>query len=163
MNKVILSLLVANHFGVLTRITNLFGQRGFNIDSLAVGETENKDFSRVTIATHGDENIINQIRLQLAKLEDVKIVSQIPDEQQFIREVALIKLKPHKNQLEALANLLEDVGARKQILEDECCIVELTATPATTNVFVEELREYHIQEACRTGGAALALTKETVY
>ena len=88
MNNVILSLLVENHFGVLTRITNLFSQRGFNIDSLAVGETENPGYSRVTIATHGDENIINQIRLQLDKLEDVKIVSLIPDEQQFIREVA---------------------------------------------------------------------------
>lgn len=163
MNKVILSLLVANHFGVLTRITNMFGQRGFNIDSLAVGETENDDYSRVTIATHGDENIITQIRLQLDKLEDVKIVSLIPDEQQFIREVALIKLKPNKNQLEALDGVLEDFGARKQIIEEGCCIIELTATPATINVFVEELREYHIQEVCRTGGAALALTKETVY
>lgn len=163
MNKVVLSLLVENHFGVLTRITNLFGQRGFNIDSLAVGETENIDYSRVTIETHGDENIINQIRLQLDKLEDVKIVSLIPDEKQFIREVALIKLKPKKSQLEALENLLVDFGARKQIIEDECCIVELTATPATIDVFAGELREFHIQEVCRTGGAALALTTEAVY
>lgn len=163
MNKVVLSLLVENHLGVLTRITSLFGQRGFNIDSLAVGETENMDYSRVTIETHGDENIINQIRLQLNKLEDVKIVSMIPDEQQFIREVALIKLKPKKNQLEALDQQLEDFGGRKQIIEDECCIVELTATPATIDVFIEELRVFHVQEICRTGGAALALTTETVY
>ena len=163
MNNVILSLLVENHFGVLTRITNLFSQRGFNIDSLAVGETENPGYSRVTIATHGDENIINQIRLQLDKLEDVKIVSLIPDEQQFIREVALIKLAPGKEQLEALDGVLEDFGGRKQIIEDDCCIIEVTATPATINFFVEELREYHIKEVCRTGCAALALSQETVY
>lgn len=163
MNEVIISLLVSNHFGVLTRITNLFGQRGFNIDSLAVGETENKEYSRVTIATHGDENIINQIRLQLDKLEDVKIVSLIPDELQFIREVALIKLKPKEHQGEALDDVLEDFGARKQIGEGDCCIVELTATPATINFFIEEIREFHIQELCRTGGAALALSRETLY
>ena len=68
MERNVLSLLVANHFGVLTRVTNLFGQRGFNIDSLAVGETENPRFSRITITTHGDERVINQIKLQLAKL-----------------------------------------------------------------------------------------------
>ena len=91
MERNVLSLLVANHFGVLTRVTNLFGQRGFNIDSLAVGETENPRFSRITITTHGDERVINQIKLQLAKLEDVKAVVEIPEEQLFIREVVLIK------------------------------------------------------------------------
>ena len=68
-----------NHFGVLTRVTNLFGQRGFNIDTLSVGETENPKFSRITITTRGDEGIINQIKLQLAKLEDVKKVEEIPE------------------------------------------------------------------------------------
>ena len=81
MERNVLSLLVANHFGVLTRVTNLFGQRGFNIDSLAVGETENPRFSRITITTHGDDRVINQIKLQLAKLEDVKAVVEIPEEQ----------------------------------------------------------------------------------
>ncbi|MEI3148119.1 MAG: acetolactate synthase small subunit [Merdibacter sp.] len=89
MNRAVLSMLVANHFGVLTRVTNLFGQRGFNIDSLAVGETENARYSRITITTHGDAASINQIKLQLDKLEDVKIVQEIPDEQLFIREVVL--------------------------------------------------------------------------
>lgn len=67
MERKVLSLLVANQFGVLTRVSNLFGQRGFNIDSLAVGETENPRFSRITITTHGNEAIINQIKLQLAQ------------------------------------------------------------------------------------------------
>ena len=71
--------------------------------------------------------------------------------------------KPGKEQLEALDGVLEDFGGRKQIIEDDCCIIEVTATPATINFFVEELREYHIKEVCRTGGAALALSQETVY
>ena len=98
MERKVLSLLVANQFGVLTRVSNLFGQRGFNIDSLAVGETENPRFSRITITTHGNEAIINQIKLQLAKLEDVKNVLEIPQDQLFIREVVLIKCEPTESQ-----------------------------------------------------------------
>ena len=97
MERKVLSLLVANQFGVLTRVSNLFGQRGFNIDSLAVGETENPRFSRITITTHGNEAIINQIKLQLAKLEDVKNVMEIPQEQLFIREVVLVKCEPRSS------------------------------------------------------------------
>ena len=92
MNRAVLSILVSNHFGVLTRVTNLFSQRGFNIDSLAVGETENENYSRITITTSGDAASVNQIKLQLDKLEDVKIVQEIPDEQLFIREVMLVKV-----------------------------------------------------------------------
>lgn len=112
MERNVLSLLVANHFGVLTRVTNLFGQRGFNIDSLAVGETENPRFSRITITTHGDERVINQIKLQLAKLEDVKAVVEIPEEQLFIREVVLIKAEPKKAQMEAFEQAVSDFGGR---------------------------------------------------
>ena len=119
MERNVLSLLVANHFGVLTRVTNLFGQRGFNIDSLAVGETENPRFSRITITTHGDERVINQIKLQLAKLEDVKAVVEIPEEQLFIREVVLIKAEPKKAQMEAFEQAVSDFGGRLQIVEGD--------------------------------------------
>ncbi|MEE1467378.1 MAG: acetolactate synthase small subunit, partial [Clostridium sp.] len=101
MNRAVLSLLVSNHFGVLTRVTNLFSQRGFNIASLAVGETENENYSRITITTSGDAASVNQIKLQLDKLEDVKIVQEIPDEQLFIREVMLVKVAPRPAQMEA--------------------------------------------------------------
>ena len=129
MERNVLSLLVANHFGVLTRVTNLFGQRGFNIDSLAVGETENPRFSRITITTHGDERVINQIKLQLAKLEDVKAVVEIPEEQLFIREVVLIKAEPKKAQMEAFEQAVSDFGGRLQIVEGDVYVIELTDTP----------------------------------
>ena len=156
MERKVLSLLVANQFGVLTRVSNLFGQRGFNIDSLAVGETENPRFSRITITTHGNEAIINQIKLQLAKLEDVKNVLEIPQDQLFIREVVLIKCEPKESQIAAF-------GGRCQIIEGSHYIVELTDTTDSINYFIEELREYHITEISRTGGVALQLSKETVY
>ena len=159
MNRAVLSILVSNHFGVLTRVTNLFSQRGFNIDSLAVGETENENYSRITITTSGDAASVNQIKLQLDKLEDVKIVQ----EKLFIREVMLVKVAPRVNQMEAFEKCVEDFNGRTQIIEDGCCIVELTDTPASVNYFLEELREYHIKEISRTGGAALQLSTETVY
>ena len=158
MNRAVLSILVSNHFGVLTRVTNLFSQRGFNIDSLAVGETENENYSRITITTSGDAASVNQIKLQ-----HVKIVQEIPDEQLFIREVMLVKVAPRVNQMEAFEKCVEDFNGRTQIIEDGCCIVELTDTPASVNYFLEELREYHIKEISRTGGAALQLSTETVY
>lgn len=163
MNRAVLSILVSNHFGVLIRVTNLFSQRGFNIDSLAVGETENENYSRITITTSGDAASVNQIKLQLDKLEDVKIVQEIPDEQLFIREVMLVKVAPRVNQMEAFEKCVEDFNGRTQIIEDGCCIVEMTDTPASVNYFLEELREYHIKEISRTGGAALQLSTETVY
>ena len=163
MERMVLSLLVANQFGVLTRVSNLFGQRGFNIDSLAVGETENPRFSRITITTHGNEAIINQIKLQLAKLEDVKNVLEIPQDQLFIREVVLIKCEPKESQIAAFLHAVEDFGGRCQIIEGSHYIVELTDTTDSINYFIEELREYHITEISRTGGVALQLSKETVY
>ena len=163
MERKVLSLLVANQFGVLTRVSNLFGQRGFNIDSLAVGETENPRFSRITITTNGNEAIINQIKLQLAKLEDVKNVLEIPQDQLFIREVVLIKCEPKESQIAAFLHAVEDFGGRCQIIEGSHYIVELTDTTDSINYFIEELREYHITEISRTGGVALQLSKETVY
>lgn len=163
MKSAVISLLVSNHFGVLTRVTNLFSQRGYNIDTLAVGVTENPKFSRITITTGGEENIINQIKLQLAKLEDVKVVEEIPDEKLFVREVVLVKVKPNEEQISVFEKVIDDFKGRTQIIEDNCYIVEFTDTPATIDYVIEELREFHIQEVSRTGGAALQLTSGTIY
>ena len=157
MDRSILSLTVSNEFGVLTRVTNLFGQRGFNIDTLAVGETENPKFSKITIATHGDEAIIDQIKLQLSKLEDVKAVIEIPEEELFVREVVLIKVKPSKEQEKAFVRTLEDFGGRCQLILEGCYVVEITDTPASTNYFIDILQEYNVIEISRTGGVALQL------
>ena len=138
MNRAVLSILVSNHFGVLTRVTNLFSQRGFNIDSLAVGETENEKLFPYHDYDERGCSECQSDRLQLDKLEDVKIVQEIPDEQLFIREVMLVKVAPRVNQMEAFEKCVEDFNGRTQIIEDGCCIVELTDTPASVNYFLEE-------------------------
>ena len=92
-DQFILGVLVANRFGVLTRISGLFSRRGYNIDSLNVGETEDPRFSRMTIIVSGDDYIKSQIVKQLAKLHDVKKVELLPSEETVLRELLLIKLR----------------------------------------------------------------------
>jgi len=87
-----LAILVENKPGVLTRVAGLFSRRGFNIESLAVGVTENLDTSRITIVVSGDDNVLEQVEKQLNKLIDVIRVSDIPPEDSVSRELALIKV-----------------------------------------------------------------------
>ena len=89
----VLSLLVSNHFGVLTRISGLFARHGFNIDSLTVGVTENPEYSRMTIVSQGDEYIREQMARQLRKLEDVKVVRLMPEDNTVMRELLPCKSK----------------------------------------------------------------------
>ena len=91
--KFVLGVLVANQYGVLMRVSSLFARRGFNIDSLTVGETENHEYSRITITATGDAAVREQIIKQLAKLHDVVKIDTMPPESTVIRELMLIKLR----------------------------------------------------------------------
>ena len=93
MNKKVLSVLVDNTSGVLNRIAGLFSRRGYNIDSLTVGETENPLYSRMTIVVTGDDDILEQIIKQITKLEDVKRVDVLEPSNSVTRELILVKIK----------------------------------------------------------------------
>lgn len=90
MKKKVLSILVDNTSGVLSRISGLFSRRGYNIDSLTVGETENAEYSRMTVVVRGDDHILDQIEKQLAKLEDVRCVKELKSGHSVCRELVLI-------------------------------------------------------------------------
>lgn len=96
MERYVLSILVNNHSGVLSRVAGLFSRRGYNIDSLSVGETENPELSRMTIAVRGDHSILEQIKKQLAKLIDVKLVSHLSSDVAIYRELLLVKVTAPK-------------------------------------------------------------------
>ncbi len=163
MKEEVLSVLVSNHFGVLTRVTNLFGRRGFNIKALSVGETENPAFSRITIITEGDEQTLNQIQKQLSKLEDVKKAVIIPDDLLISRELLLIKVSADAENRPQLDALISEYSAKIASQQSDCLTLELTAAPEVLNLFIEKMRSYGIMEMCRTGSAALALGTQTVY
>ena len=92
MKKMVLSVLVDNTAGVLARVAGLFSRRGYNIDSLTVGETENKNFSKMTIVVMGDDEILEQIEKQVAKLEDVREIIELKQDMSVCRELILCKV-----------------------------------------------------------------------
>lgn len=152
----LLSMLVNNEAGVLTRVSGLFARRGFNIESLSVGETEIKGVSRMTIMAHGDDYFREQVVLQLEKLHDVRIVELMDLDATVMRELVLIKVKV-SDQL-CRSQILEAVSifrAKVIDLSPTSLTVEITGEKAKIDAFVEYLTPYGISELCRTGVTAI--------
>ncbi len=163
MQEQILSVLVSNHFGVLTRVTNLFGRRGFNIKELTVGETDDPAFSRITILTQGDARQIEQIRNQLAKLEDVKIVAALPEDSLVCRELLLAKVDFGQEEQEELHRTITDCGGRTFGPWQGTLVIEYTGDRKEVDAFIKKMRKFTLTELCRTGIAALQTGKTTLY
>ncbi len=153
--KFIIAVLVSNISGVLSRVSGMFTRRGFNIDSLTVGETESSAFSRITIAFHGDDYIRDQIVRQLNKLHDVKHVEVLDSSDTVVRELVLIKVR---NTPESRQDVMTAVEVFRSKIVDYspsalCC--ELTGETSKINAFIELVKPYGIIEMCRTGLVAL--------
>ena len=149
--QTVLALLVENNSGVLARVANLFGRRGYNIDSLTVSETTDPGISRITISTHGDEHIIDQIMQQTLKLIEVRAV-RIEDVSNAIqRELLLLKIRTTEAQRSQIKEICEIYAAKIVDLTKESLIVELTGKPSKINAFLDVLSPYEIIEQCRTG------------
>lgn len=151
----ILSILVSNHFGVLTRVSGLFSRRGFNIDSLSVGETENPEFSRMTIVSTGDEYIKDQIVKQLEKLHDVKYVEIMDARNTVVRELMIVKVRARQGQRGELIEAVNVFRGKVVDFSPESISVEITGEQSKLNAFVEYVKPYGIMELCRTGATAL--------
>ena len=127
--QTVLALLVENNSGVLARVANLFGRRGYNIDSLTVSETNDPGISRITISTHGDEHIIDQIMQQTLKLIEVRAV-RIEDVSNAIqRELLLVKIRTTETQRSQITEICEIYEAKIVDLTRDSLIVELTGKP----------------------------------
>lgn len=149
METQILSLLVDNHFGVLTKITGLFGRRGYNIKSLSVGETEMNEISRITIVTEGDHDLLEQVYKQVKKLEEVRSVTMLPHENAYERELLLIKTT-----LDSLPPLPDGCFADISCY-DGFSIIQAAVTSSAADALIELLRPLGIIELSRTGITAL--------
>ena len=155
MNRYVLSVYVENKYGVLTRVASLFMRRGFNIDSLTVGETENPEYSRITITLRGDDYTCEQIINQLKKLHNVKKVKLLADGSKVERELMLIKVRntpENRNDIMAAAEIF-----RAKIIDysTEYMCVEGTGEPGKINAVIDVLQPLGIVEMCRTGAVAL--------
>ena len=159
----VLSVLVRNRAGVLSRISGLFARRGFNIDSLAVGTTENPEISRMTIVARGDDRLIEQITKQLYKLIDVVKVQDITDEPFIGRELMLIKVRvTAETRTEIMDTVLHIFRARIIDIGADSFIIEATGDPGKVEAMESYLAPFGILEMARTGTVALTRGKKAI-
>lgn len=152
----ILSVLVENRAGVLSHVVGLFSARGFNIDSLAVGETEDPTMSRITLVTQGDEKTIEQIKKQLNKLIDVIKIQDLTGEAFIDRELMLVKLRNAPPVKEALHALKAKYQIRVVDEKPKVIAVECTETRGNRKRLFEKFKEMGILEIAQTGAVALS-------
>lgn len=151
-----ISCLVENKFGVLSRVAGLFSGRGYNIESLSVGETIDPNVSAMTIVTSGDDQIIEQIIKQLNKLIDVIKVIDLVEIDHVEREMVLIKITPKKENKAEVLRLTEIFRGRVVDSSQKTYTVEITGDERKIEAFIELMKPMGIKEFVRTGKAAIA-------
>lgn len=151
----VIAVYVENTYGVLTRVSGLFMRRGFNIDSLTVGETDDPDFSRITITLNGDSYAREQLINQLKKLHNVKQVKLLEDKTSVERELMLLKVKTTAQNRSEIMAAAEIYRAKIVDYNTETMCVEVTGEPSKINAFIEVMKPLGIIEMCRTGVVAL--------
>lgn len=149
------AVLVENKPGVLTRVAGLFSRRGFNIESLAVGVTENPDISRMTIVVSGDDRVLEQMEKQLNKLIDVIRVSDIPPEDSVNRELALIKVGVDSTTRAEVMQIVDIFRAKIVDVGTKSVMVEVTGDESKINAIEQLLRQFGVREMVRTGRVAM--------
>ena len=164
MNKRILSLLVDNTAGVLSRISGLFSRRGYNIDSLTVGTTADPRFSRMTVVCSGDDLVLEQITKQLEKLVDVRTIKVLEPEESVNRELILVTVRTTPEERQAVISIADIFRAKIIDVGPESMIVELTGTKSKLEAFIKLIDEGHeILELARTGLTGLSRGSNDVY
>ena len=153
----IISILIENEAGALSRVAGLFSARAYNIESLTVGPTEDSTLSRITIVTMGSERIIDQIIKQVDKLIDVVAVNQLTSDLHIEREIVLVKVKAcESEQREGLKHLAEVFNGRIIDVTTDSYIIELTEAVVQIDSFIAALAEYEIIETVRSGVSGIA-------
>jgi acetolactate synthase-1/3 small subunit len=153
----VIAALVENKPGVLHSVSNMFRRRGFNIESITVGRTEQEDLSRMTITVKGDEKTLEQVVKQMNKLIDVVKVSRLEPENIVTRELALIKVNiPDNKSRSDVINCVDVFRGRVVDVSPEALTIEITGTPDKIDAFLNLMRTYGIMELARTGLTALA-------
>jgi len=155
MDRFILSALVLNHPGVLSRVSGLFSRRGYNIDSLTVGETTDPTVSRMTITVRGDDETLLQIRRQLEKLEDVLAVDRVDPGSGVARELALIKVSVSADRRPDVTGIARIFRARVVDVSADSLILEITGDRAKIDGLLALLEPFGVSEFARTGISAL--------
>ncbi len=154
-HKHIISVLVTNKPGVLARVSGLFSRRGFNIESLAVGTTNDPAYSRISLVVHGDDRVIEQVTKQLNKLIDVIKVSDITHSETVLRELVLVKISAKPEQRTEILTVSNTFRGKVIDIGDSSMIVEITGHDEKIDAFIRLMKKYGIIEIVRTGKVVL--------
>lgn len=162
MRQKVFQLLVDNTSGVLSRISGLFSRRGYNIESITAGVTADPRYTRITIVTSGDDEILEQIEKQLAKLVDIRDIKELKPDESVYRELVLIKVRATAEQRQSIIAVADIFRANIIDVAPQCLIIELTGNQSKVDAFIGLLDGYEILELARTGIAGLCRGIENV-
>ena len=151
MRKQALSILVENTSGVLSHISGLFSRRGYNIDSFSSGVTADPRYTRITLVASGDEQILEQIEKQLAKLEDVRNIKKLEPGTSVTRELILVKIKAKDTERQAILSVTNIFHGKVVDVTNDSMVIELTGHQDKLDAFMDLLQGYEILELARTG------------
>lgn len=160
--KHVISVIVENKPGVLTRISGLFSRRGFNIESLSVGVTENPELSRMTIVVEGDADVLEQIQKQLYKLIDTLKVIDLPKDSSVRRELIMVKVNADKNVRSEVIQITDIYRGKIVDVGENSLTIEMTGEDGKLNAFINMMAKFGIKELVRTGKVALHRGERTV-
>ena len=158
--KRIYSVLVENRAGVLSRVAGLFWRRCFNIDSLAVGETEDRTVSNMIIVSSGEERTLEQIEKQLNKKIDIIKVRTFSESEGICRELLLVKIRYNRENRKDIMENCEIMGARIVDLGKQAMTIQICDTPERIEMFLDTLKTVSIVEIARTGTLAMLKIRE---
>ena len=162
MEKRILSILVDNTSGVLSRVAGLFSRRGYNIDSITAGVTADQRNSRMTVVCEGDDQMLQQITKQLAKQEDVRDVKVLEQDDRVARELMLVKVAVKPEQRQGALSVADIFRAKVVDVSKDSLIMEMTGSQNKLKAFVELMADYEILELARTGITGLSRGSDDV-
>jgi len=162
MQRKVFQILVDNTSGVLSRIAGLFSRRGYNIESITAGVTAQPQYTRITIVTSGDDEILDQIEKQVAKLVDVRDIKELEPESSVYRELAMIKVRCLAQDRQNVISIADIFRGKIIDVSTDCVMVEITGNQEKVDAFVKLLDGYEILELARTGIAALVRGSEEV-
>lgn len=151
MQNKILSLLVDNTSGVLSRVAGMFSRRGYNIDSITAGVTADVNYTRITVVCSGDDAILDQIVRQLAKLVDVRDIKVLDPADSVVRETVLVKVTAAPEQRQGIVSIADIFRAKVVDVSKDSLIVEMTGSKTKLEAFIDLMGDYEILELARAG------------
>ncbi|MCB1141967.1 MAG: acetolactate synthase small subunit [Leptospiraceae bacterium] len=155
-----LSILVNNHAGVMSHVSGLFTRRGYNIDSIAVGVTENPEISSMTIVVRGDEEVVSQVKMQLLKLPDVIKITDLNKSESITRELVLLNVSSNDKVRSEIMTISDVFKASIIDVTESSLLIEYSGTSRQVDALITLIKKFGILEMARTGTIAIAVQEK---